>query len=852
MDARILVVLFFVFLLIISPDDHRASSSQHSDARSLLQQQQQAIDAIQLTRNGDFEPSQDRWVDAPGLRREDGFAWDLLPAVKERARQQAREALQQNHIETSRGSFEDLDAGSFGQRYLDVDNLDGSDVQSSAPSPSVVPFYQNVTGTVQGQWTRSSLAEGHIPPLLNLSALFARYPANARYTHNVTGRSGDICLKLDEKHSNSLRAGTSLVREIKADLTIQDESAPGNGWEATLHGLHFPEAGTALLATTSEKFSGLPALPHLLRSGHQFEVARTLLNQTLHKKVAEVNQTDGPLVLPWSSTQGRALDTSYVTPACEYILYLQQHLVYPFLSPGPRISPGLSALERLEAELRAPTGAPQKFVPKLVFSAVIFSPDCGYIIESKGPSQNRPHEDGHLTGFKSEVHYTKIRGIGFFYVLVLACQLMLLKRQMKESSTPSTRSRISYYTIGIMALGDGFVFLSFVALGLLVDAVYLTYIASSFVAFLGVSLFAMQFIMDIWAAQEPEREERRRAQERQNTSDATRAGLTLSSTPGDSSRSAAPVTMPAAADGLPLPVTARQPATTSASPVVILPPDQDIEADATEDDTAAASTVPLTAAARTRREQGTLYTKFYLLLVGLLLLTLGASSWPRSLRTYYIRALAFSYFSFWWPQLVRNARRNCRRALRWDYVLGQSVLRVLPAAYLCTAPAAERRGLWDNVLFLKSDVPTLLGLVAWVWLQVLLLLSQETLGPRFFVPAAWVPPVYDYHPVLREDEEEAIIVGGSAGQSPDSPVVEGATQAKEKGKKLFDCAICMQAFEVPVVPRDGREGVSGATASALGAGLFGRRMYMVTPCRYVRSSLRSRAGPLRLFTSWPS
>jgi formate dehydrogenase maturation protein FdhE len=56
-------------------------------------------------------------------------------------------------------------------------------------------------------------------------------------------------------------------------------------------------------------------------------------------------------------------------------------------------------------------------------------------------------------------------------------------------------------------------------------------------------------------------------------------------------------------------------------------------------------------------------------------------------------------------------------------------------------------------------------------------------------------------------------------------------ESKDKGKRLFDCAICMQELEVPVIPA----GAPGDTG--LGANLLARRNYMVTPCRHIFHSV---------------
>ncbi|KAK6422785.1 hypothetical protein LTR95_016626, partial [Oleoguttula sp. CCFEE 5521] len=142
-----------------------------------------------------------------------------------------------------------------------------------------------------------------------------------------------------------------------------------------------------------------------------------------------------------------------------------------------------------------------------------------------------------------------------------------------------------------------------------------------------------------------------------------------------------------------------------------------------------------------------------------------------------------------------------------------------------------------NIIFARPDYIALAVLVIWQWLQVLTLLSQAFLGPRWFLPASWMEPAYDYHPILRADAEDSTL---PLGFTPSSPLAarRGSLPAKPKaddnnavsrGKRLFDCAICMQDLEVPVVEADGGEDGGLGTAGWV----LARMTYMVTPCRHV-------------------
>ena len=358
----------------------------------------------------------------------------------------------------------------------------------------------------------------------------------------------------------------------------------------------------------------------------------------------------------------------------------------------------------------------------------------------------------------------------------------------------------------------------------MVDAIALTALSAAFLAFSSVSFFGMKFLMDIWTIQAPERLEtirqstRNPAGEPPNEPRPTTLGL-----PGD------PL-------GLPLPATAQRPRDVGAA--VILPPDQDIDAAGTEN---AAQPTPQTTLGSARREMGSIYLRFYFILFAFVIVSLHAMTWPTALRSFYINTLSFGYLSFWAPQIYRNTMRNSRRALRFEFVIGQSLIRLGPFVYLFTVS--------DNVLSVTVDWNVAYVLIAWVWIQVWLLVSQELLGPRFLIRSGWAPPAYDYHPILREDDEESgakMPIGFTQATAESSSPISKPGESNESGKRVFDCAICMQNLEVPVVPL-GSDRSEGSTSAAVT--IFSRRNYMVTPCRYVFIHVLSGISYLCVFTT---
>lgn len=528
----------------------------------------------------------------------------------------------------------------------------------------------------------------------------------------------------------------------------------------------------------SFRFPGIFALPQFATNKNEFSLAQGLLNQTVNAVLAkEASSLNIPYFAPWTSSPNNPTELLFPTPHCEYIVYLQQ---YPTTLPA-------ADLDALEQELRFPIGVPMPEVPALRMSALMFSPDCGFVLESRGQPDYGSHDGSHLIGPKLEAYIQTARRSIIALALIICAELFLSIRQMNETSTPSTRSRVSFYTIAMMNFGDGLAFVGLAAVAITNYVAFLPLISTTFLSFLCVGVFGMKFMMEVWAVQAPERSER----DRRN----------------------------AATDRIPSPATAGR-AMDDSPATVILPSDQDFAADETEN-----ATRIQRAFGSAQSETSAIYTQFYFVLFSVSFLSLHASTWPTTLRSIYTNSLAFCYLSFWVPQIHRNIIRNCRQALRWEFVIGQSILRLTPLVYLYTVEG--------NVLFVEVDHYAAIALIGWVWVQIWALISQEVLGPRFCIPNGWAPPAYDYHPILREDDSEAgssMPIGFTMAESSSSASASGAST---DSTRLFDCAICMQILQVDVAPSAAEIKGGDWNASSSATNIFLRRTYMVTPCRHI-------------------
>ncbi|KAF2087481.1 hypothetical protein K490DRAFT_73852 [Saccharata proteae CBS 121410] len=802
--------LLFVCILLflyLSPDPPTPGESLKFD--HVIQQEYADLETLVNSTFGDLTRPEDeaKGLNLTGLKKEHGLHWDLLAPARDQARQQARRVLGEE--------ADKLVEGAGGETPL---------------------LYHNISGFVEGNWARTRSYGG---PPVNLSAIVGHNTyASDEWSLNLSATAGDIRIHFNEKEERD-STWNKTIQELSAKLVIGEDTAYGKWWEFRLHGYHLIDTGGIVLTTTSEKFAGIFALPHFALSNHAFHFSKELLNRSLNDTIRRQKET-GEVIYPWSSdAEGRDLLS---VPHCEYVVYLQQHPVELDGAFGRTRAENAAVLKTVEEELRFPNAPFAPSAPSMVFSMVAFSPDCGFIIESKGPPDYFPAEGTHLKGPKAEVYVKIARRHILIFTATMAAQLLLLLRQMKDASTPSTRSRISFYTIAIMAMGDGFTLVAFSLFGTQVESTTLPLLGTAYLAFLSLIFFGMGFLKEIWTVQATERNREQRQNATTSNINNQPQAQTATQAADNTTPSSAPVITAAGADTLPRPVTARQAVSSGATPIII-PSDQDISAELAENtpndnppnNTTAGNT------SLSRYGFGAVYVRFYLLLFGLVFLSINASSWPVLPRSIYAQILTGAYFSFFVPQIYRNVMRNCRRALRWDYVVGQSLLRLLPFAYFYLV-----RG---NILLVTPGTRAFLALATWVWLQLVVLLGQEYLGPRFFVSSAWVPAAYDYHPVLRADEEGAALPSGGkilAGDetAPASPVLSTsvtrkAGESRDKGVKVFDCAICMQALEVPVIPAagadegDGGAGGGSAAGTGIGGGVLLRRGYMVTPCRHI-------------------
>ncbi|KAI1816739.1 hypothetical protein GGS20DRAFT_536727 [Poronia punctata] len=802
-NARVFFLIFLLFWLASSPDTGPGLLAGPNQIRNRLAQHRAAHAVLNSTAWGDFVPrladeppeTEHAYLNLTGFREEDKFAWEDLGRFKTRCEEWSRNAI--GDPETQQ------------------------------------PVWQNATGVVRGQWERSNASVTRTHSSYNLTQInpeVAWGSLNSDWSRNITGHEGTMLVIITEpeeaatepeqQDSRVLQPSEIRARHVSTAITIEDTDAAGNKFEMGMHGVHWPKQGAMLFTTTSDKYAGIFGLPHLTTNPGFFESSQALLNRTLgevldrREKRAFADQSD-----PWASTLAAPADMN-PAPHCEYLLYIQIHpldqdilQVQPSLTGPENV---IKAIHDVEDELRFPQGRPYKSTPRLQMSAVLYSPDCAFFLESKGPPAHAPIDGEHLLGVKHEVFLHNVSTWMLGLALVIFGQLQLLKWQMRETSTPSTLGRVSFYTGSMMLLVDGIVFFGSAVWSLSASNTLLPSLIVTCVSFLCMNV-SILFLSEIYKVQEPEW----RRQERERGRNAT-AATTNAQEPSPPAPPNPPPVIPTEA-----PTNRTRPA----SPPIIIPSDQDIDAEIAEMNNATLP-APVTAGGAAANTQNTavsvstIFGRFVLIGICIFFLSLAALTWRPSIRAGYFNLMAFMYLSMWTPQIFRNVYRNCRRALSWQFVVGQSVLRLLPISYFYIFPG--------NFAFAEPDWKSFAVLAGWVWLQVWILVGQSVLGPRFGLPKGWMPEAWEYHPVLREDNIEGGGLPIGLVSAPNSPTLERVKSGDDSRDKkrtnihIIDCAICREDLEVPVV----KAGEEDPTAGGV-AGVFARRTYMVTPCRHI-------------------
>jgi hypothetical protein len=617
-------------------------------------------------------------------------------------------------------------------------------------------YYSNISSSLKGEWKardislipiempipgskeqgNDTLEYGDIYNTYNTPqlAFFVRKPGNR------TEKVGKFAMSINEYAGKE--TNVSLV-SMDISMSNGDED---DGDNLRFIGIRIKETGNVVLTSSSLKFAGSYALPHLLLTENHFSETRSLMTRKLNSTLELKKQDPSYAFLE---------EAELLANRCEYVVY--GHIHSTGLSP--------EQLGEIEDELDHPLGRPHNNVPRLIFDGILYSPDCGLAISVTNAE-----------GEKYEQYFIRMRRTIMVGIILLLAQTIFTAIQMKDTNTPSTISRVSFYTIALMAILDGATCMSALVSSFL-EQIALPFMAVAFISFALTSLFEIRYMVLIFRSQMMESIADERA--RQATSGEARFVARADGTIGNAN-------------------------STQTLPTTETPVEQD-----------------------ERQIMGVIYSRFYFTLLGFLIVSLTTPSWPLIMRRIYEYASISILFAFWVPQIHRNVMRGSRKSFLWKFIFATSILRVIPVLYLCLDQ--------KNVLGHHYDPILACVVVGWLGLQIAILFAQAVFGPRFFLPRGWLPVLYDYHPVITEEDLETGFNFGTDADTGTGVGEDESAKSNDSRDPLLsndrhsktDCAICMMPVELLVVAKE------SAHVATTPASMLARRRYMVTPCRHV-------------------
>ncbi|KIR79484.1 ligase [Cryptococcus gattii EJB2] len=470
-------------------------------------------------------------------------------------------------------------------------------------------------------------------------------------------------------------------------------------------------------------------------------------------------------------------------------------LIHLTLPPIPSSSLA-SEIQAYHAELSNPTGLLASMKRPPGYSQL--PPGLGGVVVADGCGWALGIEGGEGLGvddfWRREVDYS---------VMIALTQLLLLYllvHQMELTRTPSTLSKISIWTIALMAIIDSYVFSLNMILGV-VDVGHggpdgrgggLGVWVGGFAAFAGAVIFGPRYAVTLHRIQAPE---------------------------------------------------GAAPAPTPAAPVTTATVASDSNNNANANDPEGATNAENVNGGRNRfaglrsvtEGLGQMFRgrpAVNWIVMALLFFLLGPLLFTPSVFPVFLTSL----YSFWVPQIWRNARRGNGRALGWGFVLGMSGGRLVLPLYAFAYP---------NNMFFTEPKRWVWGLIAWQVVQVGVLYAQERFGPAFFLPKSMAPPEsYNYHPIIPPPDaenpspydgettcsicyEEVDLYPRSGALSLSTHVHGRPNSLDKKSSFSLSPTVISSKDKISREKESEREGLLG------GLGGLDRRNYAIAPCGHV-------------------
>ncbi|CAO3616408.1 unnamed protein product [Cunninghamella echinulata] len=524
-------------------------------------------------------------------------------------------------------------------------------------------FYHNLTGIFKGSWSGENITV----PDNDISDKTLRMDNRGEFKF-----IGEGTFTLNIK---SIKTKNDHINYIEGHLRLKDQEKSDSGALLLAEGFHFLNNGSIfLIGVPDGHLRNMTDVLHMLPTKESLEETQGLITEHIEKKINEIEQLGLHDSQFWEDIDDHPISVNF---GCTMEIFAQ-------LTPFPK-NIKMSQIIEYEKELENPQGITTIQLPSMEISSTIYSPDCALQISIKDAE-----------GLKIEEYFVKATNYATMATVIAISQIFLLIHQMEFTPTPSSVSNVSYWTIAMQSMMDGYICLLHLTTGVVMESVFLPFASAAFFSFISVSIFGMRYLLVIWKIQRPEVSRGNQAATR--TADNTNTNTTNNTTNTTNNNS-----------------------------------NNNNNNNSTTQPTSSQSHMD--------------FSKIYIILLFGLFLFYQSTTRSAFIQNIVIGVLGFGLYSFWIPQIIRNVIRGCRKPLSPRYILGMTISRLTIPLYFYACP--------QNIIGQDPSFGVW-ALVGYMMLQTLVLFFQDLFGPRFFVPEKYLPQTYNYHPILPPEDEETI------------------------------------------------------------------------------------------------
>lgn len=603
------------------------------------------------------------------------------------------------------------------------------DLEQNDPISNSLNYYTNISSSLKGEFQLINTSFVELPLqipnyLENFNEDFnlqpdLTSPINSKIG-NITDISGNINVDItpinfiNNKYFNDLDSKIKLIN-IDFEISNDDES---NKQTIETKGFYFIETGNIITTTNSAKFlSFYGGLQHLTFNKENYDLSKNL----------SLNYFDNTFFQTLDPDFNLEINFNYLTQFLEKSINHCEYISYFHLN---KVNLSKNEISNIDKELQKPIGRPIDFndIPGLNLTGLLYSPDCSIQLEI--PT---------VYGLKTEILIFKYHKIVIIGILLLFAQIILIMKQMNYSNTPSTISRISFWSICLMSLVDGSLAMLYLVGSAILNKLYLPLTVSAFLSFILASIFEMRFMISIFTSQLNERN----------------------------------LNIFTALQGRPLDEDSNENSTTT------------LPNDLTTNDPPDEAQV-----------SGTIYSRFFFFLIIFTFVTLNSIMWPKHIRKSFEYITLFVLNSYWLPQVYRNVIKGSHRSFKRWFIFGTTFIRTLPIFYVFVIKSNVFQHHYDLNYFLIL-VSWLLFQIFLLFLQEVF--GARFFLPKKWLPQTYnYHPVLSESDlengfgIERDHDHEDVQLNITDSQAQ-------TIKNLSNGHCSVDCAICMNEVELPIL-----------------------------------------------------